>query len=112
MTAWNETPAALNLLAEIDACERSADAYSGRAWIGVAEAFTARAKEAEDELEVIRDEAVIAFANATGHTRWSDGWDEVCNECHDLFTTVEQAVQEARRLHFGDGLFENLEVAA
>jgi hypothetical protein len=111
MTAldWAETEAALALLAELDACERSSDHWYGKGEI--ARAFTERCQEIESELDDLRSEAVNAFADASGHERWTELWDEAWAEADAEAETVSSACQCARRNHMGDHLIEQAAAA-
>lgn len=108
---WHEHPDALRLLAEVDAAERSSDAYLGRGWDGVAEAFASQARDAECALEDLHSQAVYALADIYCEDRQSGGWCEAWGEADDELLSVKDAVQRARRSHAGDALFEQADAA-
>lgn len=101
---WHESDEAKALLAKLDGLERCADS-----WLceenGVATAFTEAAKDAEDELEQLRYDAVNAAADAITGTiddRLSDDWLAAWDEADTDAPPVKQIVQQARRNHAGD----------
>jgi len=108
---WHEKPEALRLLAELDAAERSSDAYMGRGWDNVAESFASHAAECECELEQLRSDAIDALADATGASRDSDEWLDAWDAADEQELPVKEAIQRARRDHAGDALFEQLDAA-
>lgn len=111
MAEWHETPEALRFLAELDAAERSSDAYSGRGWDGVADAFSTQAADAEGELEQLRSDAVNAIADAANPDRDSEAWLDAWTEADDWERSVKDAIKQARRDHAGDALFERQDAA-
>ncbi len=112
--AWQEAPAALRWLAEINAAERSADTYSGRGWHNVAESFSSHAADAEMELEQLRDDACNAAANSVvkfGDPDTADAWHDAHDAASETMTSVKDAIKQARRDCAGDALFEQAEAA-
>ncbi len=110
-TDWQEKPDATRFLAELDAAERSSDAYSGRGWDGVAESFASHASECEMELEQLRSDALDALADATGASRDTDDWHDARDAADDAEMAVKEAIRRARRDHAGDALFERQDAA-
>lgn len=108
---WQEKPEALRFLAELDAAERSSDAYAGRGWTGVSEAFATQAADAECELEQLRSDALDAMADASGASRNTDDWHDARDAADDQEMQVKEAIRRARRDHAGDALFEQQDAA-
>jgi hypothetical protein len=108
---WDRTDEVTQLLAELDASERSSDLYLGWGWGEVARSFAERCEEIEAELDSLRIEAVNAVADATGHSRDADEWIDAWTEADNDLETVERACQRARKLGMGDGLIERAAAA-
>lgn len=108
---WTETPEAKELLAELDAAERSSDCYSGWGWSNVSRSFAERCDEIELELNDLRSDAVNALADAASDDRDSDAWLDAWEEADNDAEGVSDACQRARRLHLGDGLMEQAAAA-
>lgn len=104
---WESSAKAVALLSELDAAEREADRYSGKGWSGVAEAFTEHARECEDELDSLRSESMKTAAKLQcQEPEHSDEWLDALDAADEQAVTVKQAIDRARRLHFGDALMD------
>lgn len=106
---WHETERARELLAELDACERSSDHWYGKG--GIARAFSERCEEIESELDDLRSESVIAFANAVSPDRTSDAWLDAEEDADSEAVPVAWACQQARISRMGDALIERAAAA-
>lgn len=108
---WHETDEARELIAKVDAFEVLADRWYGECQLA-AKGFTEAAQEIADQLDGLRDQAVIASAEAlSGRAQYlgpEDNYDDAWMRADDEAPSVKYVIQSARRAHAGDNYLQQI----
>jgi hypothetical protein len=101
---WYESDEAMAILEKIDAYERLADLWYSECPLA-ASGFTEAARDAEYELECLRDAALAKVADAYSE-RGCDAWDEARDAADEDAPPLKQILAQGRRNYVGNAYLE------